>query len=316
MNDQADFMIKNAFAGISNRLLILCLILFYLAGEISGQTQQDTLNKKRLNTVIIGSSVAYASSLTVLYFAWYKDTDKTAFHFIPDSQYWLQLDKAGHVTTAYTFSNYGYWMLRWSGLNNKKSAIYGGVMGWSAMTVIEILDGFSDDYGASWSDLLANTLGMGMFLGQQLGWKEQRFRLKFSYHPTEYADCKPNKLGENELQRILKDYNGHTYWLTMNIKSFLRKDSRFPAWINVAAGYGGKGMIHETKNPKTCDNGEPADFNRVRQYYLSMDIDWTKIKTNSAFLQFTFKLLSFIKLPFPTLEYNNENGVVWHWIYF
>jgi len=317
MNDQADIIFKSTFVGILSRILILFLTLLYLAGEISGQNQQDTINKKRLNTVIIGSSVAYASSLTVLYFAWYKDAPKTAFHFINDSHYWLQADKAGHATTAYTLSNYGYWMLRWSGVNEKKSTFYGSLMGWGSMTVIEILDGFSADYGASWYDLLANTFGTGLFLGQQLLWKEQRFRLKYSYHPTDYAQYNPEQLGENGLQRILKDYNGGTYWLSMNINDFLKDDSRFPAWINVAAGYGGKGMLSGPSNPEFDSDGNPLPhFDRVRQYYLSMDIDWTKIKTNSGFLQFTFKLLSFIKLPFPTLEYNKQDGAVWHWIYF
>lgn len=294
------------------------LVLFLILSQFSlAQVQQDSINKKRLNTVIIGSTATYAGSLVVLYYAWYKDAPKTYFHFIDDSQYWLQVDKVGHATTAYTLSNYGYWMLKWAGVTEKKSALYGSLMGWGSMTVIEILDGFSADYGASWTDLAANTLGTGLFLGQQLLWKEQRFRLKWSYHPTEYAACSPNQLGKNDLQSILKDYNGHTYWLTMNIKSFLKEESRFPAWINVAAGYGGKGMLTgPPKNPEFCVNGDPADYDRVRQYYLSMDIDWTRIKTNSGFLKFTFKLLSFIKLPFPTLEYNAQDGAVWHWIYF
>lgn len=292
------------------------IVLLFLCKLSIGQAQTDSINKKRLNTVIIGSSVAYAGALTLLYYAWYKDAPKTSFHFIDDSKYWLQVDKVGHATTAYTLSNYGYWMLKWSGVSEKKSTIYGSVIGWSSMTVIELLDGFSADYGASWTDLTANTLGTGLFLGQQLLWKEQRFRLKFSYHPTEYAECNPDQLGKTSLQSVLKDYNGHTYWLTMNIHSFLKDDSRFPPWINIAAGYGGKGMLSGPSNPENCVNGDVVDYDRVRQYYLTMDIDWTKIKTNSGFLKFTFKLLSFVKLPFPTLEYNSQDGLVGHWIYF
>jgi len=185
------------------------------------------------------------------------------------------------------------------------------------MTVIEIFDGFSDNYGASVTDLAANTVGTGLFVGQQFLWHEQRFRLKFSYHATEYAQYNPSQLGENSLQRILKDYNGQTYWLSASIGSFIRKEHKFPDWICVSGGYGAKGMLAPVTNPEYDEDGNPIPhFDRVRQYYLSMDIDWTKIKTNSGFLKFTFKLLSFIKLPFPTLEYNKEDGVVWHWMYF
>ena len=277
----------------------------------------DTIHRKRLNTVIIATTVTYAATLTTLYFAWYKDSPSSSFHFIDDSRYWRGVDKIGHAQTAYTFSNYGYWMLRWAGVSNKKAAWYGGLIGFGSLTVIEILDGFSAEYGASYSDLLANGLGAGLSVTQNLLWDEQRIMMKFGYHPTEYAQYRPEQLGETTSQRILKDYNGHTYWLSLNIKSFMKKESRFPGWINIAAGYGAKGMLGPESNPEFDDDGNPLPhFDRVSQYYLSMDIDWTKIKTNSGFLKFTFKLLSFVKLPFPTLEYNSQDGFVGHWIYF
>jgi len=283
----------------------------------SDTLENDAINKKRLNTVIYGSAAAYTVSLVGLYYIWYKDNLELPFHFIDDSKYWLQIDKVGHATTAYTLSNYAYWLLRWSNVPENKSIGYGAMMGFGAMTVIEILDGFSADYGASWTDLTANMLGTGLFAGQQFLWHEQRFRLKFSFHPTEYAQYMPDKLGQGPFQCWLKDYNGQTYWLSANIQSFIKKETKFPSWINMAVGYGGKGMLAELTNPEYDSEGKPLpEFNRVRQYYLSMDIDWTRIKTNSKFLKFLFKGLSFVKLPFPTLEYNQEDQLVFHWLYF
>ena len=299
---------------------ILWILIFILSVQsVMGQSkpkEQDSIIRKRLNTVIYTSSAVYVTSLVVLYYGWYKDNPMTSWHFIDDSHYWLQVDKVGHAITAYTISNYGHWMLRWAGVNNKKASWYGGLMGFGAMTVIEVLDGFSASYGASATDLLANAMGCGLSVTQNLFWREQRFRLKFSYHPTDYAQYNPDQLGKTTLQRMLKDYNGHTYWVSMNIRSFIKKDTRFPSWINVAVGYGADGMLHPLKNPEFDEDGSPIPhFDRVRQYYLSMDIDWVKIKTSSGFLRFVFKALSFVKLPFPTLEYNSKDGVVWHWIY-
>lgn len=277
----------------------------------------DTINRKRLNTVIISTSATYAATLSVLYLAWYQGNPSSTFHFFNDSKYWRGVDKVGHATTAYTFSNYGYWMLRWAGVDNKKAAWYGGMMGFAALTVVEIQDGFSAEYGASGVDLLANGLGAGLSVAQNLLWEEQRFTLKFGYHMAEYAQYRPDQLGETYSQRILKDYNGQTYWLSANIHSFINRETRFPSWINIAAGYGAKGMLGPESNPEYDTDGNPIpQFNRVSQYFVSMDIDWTKIKTNSGFLKFTFKLLSFVKLPFPTLEYNSEDGFVGYWIYF
>jgi len=308
--------------GLKNIFVIkflLIFLLFFISQRTISQNlkaDNDTINKKRLNTVIYTSAGLYAFTLTALYYGWYKDTPLTKFHFINDIENDLQIDKVGHATTAFTFSYYAFSSLRWAGVDNKRSAIYGSLMGFGSMTVLEIMDGFSSEYGASWGDLIANGLGSGMFLAQQLTWKEQRFRLKFSYHPTDYAEYNPCVLGHNSLQRALKDYNGHTYWLSANINSFLREESRFPKWINVAVGYGGKGIIGVRTNPEEIDGVPIPHFDRTRQYYLSMDIDWTKIETNSKFLRFTFKAMSFIKLPFPTLEYNKENNFVFHWLYF
>lgn len=304
-------------AGKRFLLTTIFLIISYSILAQAELSDSTVINKKRLNTVIYGSAGAYAVTLVGLYYIWYKDNLEFPFHFIDDKKYWLQVDKVGHAATAYTFSNYGYWLLRWANVSEKKSIGYGSLMGFGAMTVIEILDGFSADYGASWTDMAANTLGTGLFAGQQLLWHEQRFRLKFSYHPTDFAQYNPEKLGETQLQRIIKDYNGQTYWLSANIHSFLKEDSRFPSWINVSVGYGATGMLAELTNPEYDSEGNPLPkFDRVRQYYLSMDIDWTRIKTNSKALKFLFKGLSFVKLPFPTVEYNAEDQFVFYWLYF
>ena len=297
-------------------VFVLLLILSLSAICQTNETYPDTINKKRLNTVIYTSAGLYTATLGVLYLGWYKDNESSSFHCYNDNQAWLQVDKVGHATTAYIMSNYAYWSLRWAGVDNNKSALYGGLMGWTAMTVIEILDAFSAEYGASPGDLIANTVGVAFFTGQQLLWKEQRIRLKFSYHPTEFAQYRPDLLGETGLQSILKDYNGQTYWLSANINSFLKDESKFPRWINVSFGYGATGMLGSYSNPPIWDGNELPYYERTRQYYFSLDVDWTRINTHSSLLRFVFKALSFVKVPFPTLEYNKENQFVFHWMYF
>ena len=298
-------------------MMTLLLIIYSLsASSQSDFTYPDSVITKRLNTVIYTSTGLYTTTLGVLYFGWYKDSRSTSFHWFNDNKGWLQVDKVGHATTSYIMSGYAFWALRWSGVDNNKAALYSGLMGWSAMTVIEILDGFTDNYGASAGDLIANTTGAALFTGQQLLWKEQRIRLKFSYHPTNFPDYRPDLLGSTPLQSMLKDYNGQTYWLSTNISSFLKKESGFPNWINIAFGYGATGMLGTFSNPPEWNGTLMPYHERTRQYYMSLDVDWTRIKTNSTLLRFTFKALSFIKIPFPTMEYNNQNNFVFHWLYF
>ena len=82
----------------------------------------------------------------------------------------------------------------------------------------------------------------------------------------------PEQLGENHLQRALKDYNGQTYWLSFNMKSLLNiEQEKFPNWLNLAVGYSGDNMT----NPYH----EEGDDERKRQYLLSLDVDLTKINS-------------------------------------
>ncbi|MBC8320641.1 MAG: DUF2279 domain-containing protein [Bacteroidetes bacterium] len=294
-------------------------LLFSCLPSVSSQELQrnsDSINKQKLNTVIYTGAGLYTATLGVLYFGWYKDNALSSFHWYNDNKAWLQADKGGHLVSTYVMSNYAFWSLRWAGVNNNKAALYAGFMGWSALTVIEILDSFSADWGASSGDLIANTASAAFFTTQQVLWKEQRIRLKFSYHPTQLAKYRPDLLGETEMQRMLKDYNGQTFWISANIRSFIKNETKFPQWIDLSVGYGGTGMLGSFSNPTEWNGNELPHYNRTRHYYFSLDIDWTRINTNSSLLRFAFKALSFVKAPFPTIEYNKEDQFVFHWLFF
>jgi len=295
------------------------LLLFVIIGfslNSFGQADSSTVNRKRLNSLLIVGASAYTITMVGLYNLWYRDYPQSSFHFTNDGKEWMGVDKLGHATTSYWVGRLSYHSLKWSGVKEKHAIWYGGTVGLFFLTTVEIMDGFSEEWGASVADLLANTAGAGLFIGQQLGWKEQRFLIKFSYHPSEYAQYRPDVLGSTTIERVIKDYNGQTYWLSGNIHAFLRKGSRFPRWLNVAAGYGAKGMTGGSENVTEYE-GEPIPvYQRTSQYFLSLDVDLTRISTRSKFLKGLFTVLGFIKIPFPTLEYNGENGFVFHYLYF
>jgi hypothetical protein len=276
----------------------------------------DTLNKKRMVAVVSGQGIIYGASLAILYQARYNDYPQSSFHWINDNNEWMQVDKIGHATTSAYFGKFGYELYRWAGVKRKPAIWIGGSAGFIFLTVIEILDGFSAQWGASAGDFAANATGTALFIGQQLGWDEQRIHLKWSYHQTEYAQYRPDQLGSSFATKMLKDYNGHTYWLSGNIKSFLPKSSKFPGWLNVAFGYGAEGMLGANSNPPEYEGVPLPDYPRYRQYYLSVDVDLLRIRTKSHFVKFLLNGFNFIKIPFPALEYNQEDGIKFHALYF
>jgi uncharacterized protein YfiM (DUF2279 family) len=291
-------------------LFFTLLFGFNLQAQTSFFKKSDTLNINRRNTVAITETVLATGTLIALDKMWYADYPRSKFHFINDNNQWLQMDKMGHVMTSYYVGKVGMEVLDWAGVSKKNQLIYGATFGFTFLTAVEILDGHSKKWGASWGDIFANAAGTGLLIGQELLWEEQRIILKYSFSQTDYAKQRPNVLGENFLQQALKDYNGQTYWLSANIWSFNKKSS-FPKWLNLAFGYGADGMLYGENNATNSLLQDP-----YRQFYLSFDVDLTKIKTNSKFLKTLFSTINFIKIPAPTLEYNNKNGFKFHLIHF
>lgn len=284
---------------ITKRLILLILFVTIVTTIFS----QDTLNVKRLKTVIVSEVAVYSGTMVGLSQLWYKDQSTGSFHFFNDNDEWLYMDKVGHTMTSYYIGKVGYEALNWSGVSPKKSIWYGGTLGFAFLGTVEIFDGFSNGYGFSAGDMFANAFGSGLFIGQQLGWNEQRILLKYSFYPTDYATKRPNLLGDNFIQQTLKDYNGQTYWLSVNVASFLNDDSEFPKWLNVAVGYGADGMLGGRNNTFISNNQyfDYSNIKRQKQFYLSLDVDLTRIKTKSKFATGLLHTFGFIKFPFPAL---------------
>ena len=272
----------------------------------------DTLNTSRKNAVVISEVTIGTLTLVGLDQLWYADYPRSKFQTIDDADEWLQMDKLGHTFSAYQLGKVGADLLKWSGVSKKDQLIYGATLGFTFLTAVEVLDGYSAEWGFSWSDMAANAAGTGLYVGQELLWQEQRILMKYSFHQTKFASQRPDKLGDGFLEEVLKDYNGQTYWLSANVNSFI-KSSKLPSWLNVAIGYGADGML-TGKNEMV--NNLLISQNRQRQYYLSLDVDLSKIKTNSRLLRSLFDVFNMIKVPFPTLEFNDKNGLKFHYIYF
>ena len=118
------------------------------------------------------------------------------FHFFNDNSEWLQMDKAGHATTAYNIGSIQYDLMRWCGVKNDASIAVGSITALGYMSIVEVLDGFSSKWGFSKGDMVANIFGAALFASQQKVWNQQRISLKFSFHPSLYVQYYPSELGK------------------------------------------------------------------------------------------------------------------------
>lgn len=292
-------------------LLLLCITFHSHAFSLNLSTPADSLDKSKLNRYILISSVAYGGALVGLNYIWYSDHERESFHFFNDNKEWKQLDKLGHFYNAYQISHVGIRALRNTGLKKEKAYLWGGMLGLLVLTPIEVLDGFSSAYGASWGDVIANFSGSALLTGQYVLWDEVRVHAKYSFFPNKIARKRPELLGEHLHEEVIKNYNGMNFWLSFDLYSLTGKKETFPKWLNMAFGYGGENMI--SANDRTS---EELGYDPYRQYFLSLDIDLTHIKTNSKFIKTLLYLVNMVHLPAPTLEYNRKEGFVFHPVYF
>ena len=284
-------------------------------------------DRARLIGLSAGIGLSYSAATVGLWQAWYANYPRGRFRFFNDWAEWRQMDKAGHAFSTYFESLWTGQLYHWAGMPQKKAAWIGFGGGMLFQTTLEVLDGFSTQWGFSWWDKAFNVAGGGLYLGQELGWGEQRIGMKLSVHRPRYSTAPIYALdgsgastslkerggdlyGTSFAELFFKEYNGQTIWLTVNPASFCQERPQWlPPWLNLAFGYGIENVFGGRSNTWTDAQGlmfsAPAAYPRYSQFFFSLDLDWRRLPFKHPFLRFVFAALNIIKLPFPTLEYNS-----------
>ncbi|MEI2694781.1 MAG: DUF2279 domain-containing protein [Saprospiraceae bacterium] len=318
-------------------LVFFCGILASIQAQSGYQsffTPSDTLNKRRVLLASGFGLISYSGFSIGLYNAWYSKQGLGKFHAFNDLREWMHMDKAAHMFNSYFQSEWGYHGARWCGYSSGTSMIWGVSMAMLFQSTIEVMDGFSNDYGFSWPDMAGNVIGIGLFTSQQLIWDEQKFRIKLSSWPKKYSKLPPNEMGDpgysfedrahelygsGFLNSTLKDYNTQTFWLTFNPERLVNGNwKNWPDCLNVSLGFGADGLFGGFTNNWVRQNivYNAEWIPRVNEYYLALDIDLSKIKTRNRFLKTLFQVFNIVKIPSPTLEINSIGRVKGHWLFF
>ncbi len=260
----------------------------------------------------------YSSILIALGAIWYQGIFKGHFTFFDDSLEWLQMDKVGHFFAAFQISRWFIQILRWqkvSAAEAQKVGIWGGII---YLCPVEILDGFSEAYGFSWTDILANCLGTGFLWLQLQAFKKMNFLPKFSFQLSPFAVMRKEMLGSHLFSQLIKDYNGQTYWLSFSPNVFFKK-KYFPEWLQISIGYGADNLLGGHDNVWKIDgqNNVLADYShlaRTRQFFISFDISLQYKEYSNPFMKFVRLALSCLKFPFPAIGFSANKGFEFKWL--
>ena len=271
-----------------------------------GNFKKDSLSKKEL--LINGSFISAAAiTYTGLYQLWYKNYPQTSFQYFDDLHEWKYMDKAGHIYTAYHLNKVGYNLLHHYKI--KKPLLKSSIYSFTYMTGIEVFDGFSENWGFSWYDILSNGIGTILFASQEHYLKKQLVKVKFSSHMTSIASCRPNLLGKNKIERLFKDYNGQTYWLTLNLNQTFKEKIKLFKFIDLALGYsidGFTGARNNSVNSCTDCSLDCKNLPRTSSLMMSLDLNLNSFKGRNKLLDVLIQSLSIIKFPAPTLIMNQN----------
>lgn len=295
----------------AKKVIALSFLMTFAYSAVSAQSSlnqflkpADTLNKARRNMVLITEAVLFTTGVLQIGSSSAKGYKSSNFHFVDDTNSFLLMDKGAHVFSSYQFSSYAAEGLKWSGMSKKQSLLYGAGAGYLFLTTIEFMDGFVCGRGTSPSDIIANTVGSGVYVSQELMWDEQRIIPKFSSSSHDFVSYNSRKMKSE----IVREFNDQTYWLSVNLRSFA-KDTKIPRWLNIAVGHGVEGVA-------CVKNGDLPPPNAYHQYFLSLDADLTKIKTKSHVLKTIFYVVNYLKVPAPTFEIDSSGRAKFHPIYF
>lgn len=255
------------------------------------------------------TSAYLAGSMAILGFTWYRDRDVVPFHFYDDNRGFLQVDKFGHAFGSHVYSLVGLGYFQAAGYARREAILLGGAVGFILQTPIELMDGIHEGYGFSWGDMAANAAGSALVMGQEWIFSEQVARFKYSYRPSPEAEKAEDAFGKSAWERPLKDYNGQAYWLSLPL-DHRRRIALLPDWLCLSFGYGANGMYSEFER-----SDGPTKPARYREFLLSLDIDWSRIKTDSPRLGALLRGLAFFKMPFPALVYDSRGRFAGYWIH-
>jgi len=311
---------QNAFHHINIKrgitIMVFSIFFVHTQAQTSFFQPSDSLNKSRVIGVSSSVSLAYAGSMIGLAQLWYKDQPKSSFQFFNDNAHWLQMDKLGHTYSAYWIQNRVNSLFRWSGMNQKSSLIISGAYSFVFQGTFEVLDGFAADYGFSYGDLIANGAGIALFTTQEILFKKQILTPKFSFWPSGYAQYRPQLLGSNFPEQVLKDYNAQTYWLSVNLSDITPKNWKIPQWICLSFGYSISEKLKSDQEFYLIQSGsETKTFEAYRRYLLSLDIDLSRIPVKKPWLKTILSNFNTLKIPFPTIEFS-ARGTKGYWMYY
>jgi hypothetical protein len=253
------------------------------------------------------AGAAVAGNLALLaYFkqAWWSGERADRFFFRSDwDQEFRDQDKLGHAYGGYHLTRLGGAMLRAACVSDAKAIALSAAYATAFQLQIEVWDGFFEDYGFSYPDLLLNAAGAGYAAAQELRPGLRAVKPTLWYKPTP-AWHRRREHGDHP--RATTDYSGQSYWLSADVDALLPEGARayWPGILRLSVG-------HSITDWVDAETG--AGRRARRRLLLTLDIDLEKLPGNHPVWRFVKRELSHFHLPGPALQLSpSVDAIAWY----
>lgn len=142
------------------------------------------------------------------------------------------IDKLGHAYTGYLLTEYFSNRVAHTADDPRGAIITGAILGMSTQMLVEIFDGFSGGYGASYEDVIANGVGVGFSVVENLvPGLDEKIDFRLEYVQSDYSGFHP-----------VTDYAGQKYVLALKLSGFEELEDTPLRFVELQAGYFTRGF--------------------------------------------------------------------------
>jgi hypothetical protein len=231
-----------------------------------------------------------------------------SFNVAEDGKFSAYLDKGGHFfgtfMPAYVFSE----ILMASGFSWDDATIIGGAMGMAYTTYVEMLDGFSKDWGFSPTDWYADVAGASFFIAQHYIPFLQNFTPKFMYVKPSWH----REYDRKEAMSFIDNYSAQTFYMAINMHNILPESIKnyWPKWLDLSVGYAVYSLSAGVTEHNAELISEDSHFGKVygnQKLLISLDYNLIELLPDGPGWWNWFKQsLNYFKFPSPTLEIGRD----------
>jgi len=268
-------------------------------------TRQNSLvqQQKQFRTGLLISGLTLSTALYG-YISWW---DKSASTFRVRHEGWFGADtpnggadKLGHAFSFYVSTRLMTTGFQWAGHNRKEAAQLAGLTSGVLSLGVEIMDGFTEEYGFSTEDLIMNLsgIGLGAVLESYPQW-DDLVDIRIKYWPSDDA----RRLQDYD---PVADYSGQTYLLITKASGIpTLRQHQFLRYFELAVGYGTRGY-----QPNDGTDTQPTS----RNLYYGLSLNLSQLLNDTLFKKqnkprtqkVTENVLEYLQMPGTALLFKHQ----------